>query len=257
MCDFTMARARFTIRGLIAVTCLVAVAMALLLRAFKQANIEQQAATALRECGADVTLESQLPFGIQGVLPGWLAKAFERISIVDFSRSDEMERRVTPGFEGALSPSQLADLNESSDYRSKQIGRFSEIGRLPESRRPYGASNLRDRDLLHLMSLSNIRELRLSNCWNITPEGLLSLRSVRSLRVVDFQRSMASEAHLCALAALQSIEYLNLSHNNLTGEDLACFFESKGMRRLIVADTKVTNADRPTLRVTFEVLFSE
>lgn len=97
-----------------------------------------------------------------------------------------------------------------------------------------------DSDLKYLLLLSEVEVIHLSNCINITDEGLKYLSGLQKLRILNLDETNITDAGLKYIKNLKSLQYLDLAHTKVTDKGIIVLGEMKTLRRVSVFKTKVT-----------------
>ena len=101
-------------------------------------------------------------------------------------------------------------------------------------------SSVTDADLSCLKAFRSLDILDLNNAQQVTDAGLLNLREITSLRVLQLAKTQITDEGLGHLAGLPGLKGLQLSYTNLTDAGLDRLKGFTGLEELYVGDTHVT-----------------
>lgn len=228
-------RLRFSLRGLLFTTLLLAVALAWCAWQLRIANREFNAAQQLRLAGADVSLvrERNARAGVvQSIFGEHFLNGVDRVSFFHVQKLNDNDLRPLEELRGLRELSIVhGDVTDNGlDY----VMGSRNLLRLSLSGLPISKSGIVKLHLLEMLS-----DLDLSDT-NIADDSLETIAEFSQLRVLSLRGTRVTSKGLVAIQNLQLLEVLDLANTAVDDSSLETFRNMPNLQRLIVTDTQVS-----------------
>ena len=117
------------------------------------------------------------------------------------------------------------------------LGQFPKLKKLRISRTQIG-----DAGLAHLSKISTLADLDVSECANLSDDGLAHLAGMTQMKRLNLWREQITDAGAAHLAGMINMEWLNVDNTQLTDAGLESFNNMKKLKFLHLGSTAVSDA---------------
>ena len=229
-----LARARFTLRGLLLLTAFVGALMAVLVEYANRAHEQKRAVAALRKVGARIEYSDP---------PDWPFVGFvQRKFGIDFVANATFVSLIYR----PVSPREVKLLSDLRHLKGLDLFRAQiddeGLAQLANLRKlvflDLRHTQITDKGLRHLRGLHRLDRLYLASC-KIDGPGLVYLQSLSRLLTLDLAFTSIQDSHLAPLRQLERLVDLNLNRTAITEEALHHLRTLRNLRQLTLYGVEI------------------